>query len=113
MQLPMVESIVRSSGTATILPATSVRLLLHHGGRDGRGRASHPHARTWVDNRNCIAGAQGGRLVELHRVMVAVCLETGRRVVGIVRSRRKREAWCDLLTWLNLMLEWRRVGRAA
>ena len=55
----VVESIVWSSGPATILPATSVRLLLHHGGRDGRRRTSHPHTCAWIDYRNRISRAEG------------------------------------------------------
>ena len=58
MQLTVVDYTVRSSCTATMLPATSVGLLLHHGGRYRGWRACNSHTSTWVDNRNGISSAQ-------------------------------------------------------
>ena len=87
MQRTMVESTAGSSGTATMLPATSVGLLLHHGGRYRGWRAGDPHTGARIDDRNGIASAQSRGLMYLHRVAV-VGLETGRGVVGVVRGRR-------------------------
>lgn len=57
MQLTVVESTARSSGTAIWLPATNVGLLLHHGGRYRRRWTSHSHTSARVDNGYRIASA--------------------------------------------------------
>lgn len=70
-----------------LLPVTRIRLLLlllHHGGRYRRRWTWDPHARTGVDYRDCVARAQGRRLVELH-LLAVVRLEASDGVVGVVR----------------------------
>ncbi len=106
MQLIVVESTARSSGTASVLPATSVGLLLHHGGRDRGWRAGNPHTGTRINNGNGVASAQCRRLVNLHRVAV-VGLEASRSVVEAVRHSGQRKCGCDLLAWLDLLLQGR------
>jgi len=69
-QLIVVENTARNSGTASVLPATSVGLMLHHGGRDRGWRAGNPHTGTRINNGNGIASAQCRRLVDLHQVAV-------------------------------------------
>ena len=68
---------------AALLPVTNIGLLLHHGGRDGRRWAGYPHARTRINNRDGIAGAQSRRLVDLH-LLAIVRLESSNGVVGVV-----------------------------
>ena len=69
---------------AALLPVTSIRVLLHHGGRNRRRGAGHSHARTRVDYGDGIACAQGRRLVNLH-LLAIVRLEASDGVVGVVR----------------------------
>lgn len=52
------------------LPTARVCLLLHHGGRDGQRRTRDSHTSTWVDNRDCVTGAQCGWLVDFHLLVV-------------------------------------------
>ena len=87
-------------------------LLLHHGGRNGGGRARDPHAGAGVDDGNRVAGAESRGLMDLHR-LGGVGLEAGRGGVGIIRGGRQGEGGSDLLTWLGLLLHRGRVGRAA
>ena len=68
---------------AALLPVTSVRVLLHHGGRYRRRWAGHSHTRTRVDDGDGIACAQGRRLVDLH-LLAVVRLEASDGVVGVV-----------------------------
>ena len=64
----------------SILPATSVGLLLHHGGRYRGWRAGDPHTSTGINNRNRIASAQSRGLMNLHGLSVAR-LEARDRVI--------------------------------
>ena len=71
---------------AASLPVTSIRLLLYHGGRNGRRWAWDPGVR--VDYRDGVACAQSRRLVDLH-LLAIVRLEAKDGVVGVVgRSGR-------------------------
>lgn len=81
-------------------------MMLHHGRRDGGGRAGQGHASIWVDNRDDLAGTNRIGLLEAHLINI-----TGMNV-RVGRSRRQGDGWSDLLDGLNLMLERRGIGRA-
>jgi hypothetical protein len=100
-------SLIHERRTVTWSPSSL--MILHHAGRDGRRRAGHTHAGTWVDDGDGISSAHGGWLMEFH--LVEVALES-RRSVCVARGRRERNGRGDLLGGLDLMLQRRGVWRA-
>lgn len=92
----------------TISPPT---LVVHHGWRDGGGRASQGHPGGRIDDRNNLAGPGGRWLLEVH--LSGVTSNT-RVDVGVGGSRRQGDGRSDLLLdRLDLVLEGRGVRRAA
>lgn len=84
---------------------------MHHGWRDGGGRASQGHSGGRIDDRDNLAGPGGRWLLEVH--LSGVTSNT-RVDVGVGGSRRQGDGRSDLLLdRLDLVLEGRGVGRAA
>lgn len=81
--------------------------VLHHARRDRGGRARQGHASVGIDDRNDFPRTHSRRLLEGHLIKI---IDSGRNV-RVGRNRRQGDRWRDLLGGLDLVLEWRRVGR--
>lgn len=76
---------------------SSTHALLHATGRNRRRRAGHGNTSGWVDDGDGVAGARGGRLVNLHGRLLGL---VGGRVEGR-RAGVEGEAGSDLLRLLG------------